>query len=62
MAQKVVVVFTILGSVCIMASQVIKPNVMIPYLAVGLWAVAIILFVAALLVAIRAHVSGATPL
>ncbi len=31
MAQKAVVVLIILGAVCIMASQVIKPSAVIPY-------------------------------
>ncbi len=49
MAHHVVVVLIVLGGVCVMASQVIKPSAGIRHPAVGLWTVAVVCFVTALL-------------
>lgn len=53
-AQKAVVALTGLGSVCILASHVIKPTAVLPYPALGLWLAALIFFGAAFVVAVRA--------
>ena len=51
--QKGVVALILLGSACIMGSHVIKPNAVIPYPAVILWLAAMVLFGAALVMAVR---------